>query len=178
MNFLALTVVCGLLGGLAFYFLGGSGVIVDGAAMLLAFEAIIVAAVLVRLNRGVPSLEWKYVNADALESLLSRLEDIAKVYIAVVLLATVSILVLLAVVFIENLTFAAKAETVLWLSAAFGALLGILLSRMAYVVWLDFDIVRLQKQVIISAAEAEQAKEQTKVAEDKITSIAATRLPR
>jgi hypothetical protein len=175
-NFLALTVLSGLLSALGFYFLGGSGVVTGGAPMLLSFEAIIVAAVLVRLNRGVPSLDWKYVDTGALERLLSRLEDVAKVYIAVVLVATLSILILLAVVFIDKLTFVGKAETMLWLSTAFGGLLGVLLSRMAYVVWLDLDIVRLQKRVIISAAEAEQAKEQTKLAQDKLAAIGATRL--
>ena len=178
MNFLALTLVSGLLSALAFYFLGGSGVVTNGASMLLSFEAIIAAAVLVRLNRGVPSLDWKSVDRETLDRLLNRLEDVAKVYVAVVVIAAISILTLLAAVFVDKLTFAAKPETVLWLSTAFGALLGVLLSRMAYVVWLDLDIVRLQKNVIISAAEAEQTRAEARLAENKITAIGATRLPR
>jgi hypothetical protein len=113
-----------------------------------------------------------------LGKLLNRLQDVARVYVAVVIIAALSILALFAALFVDKLSFAAKPETMLWLATAFGALLGMLLSRMAYVVWLDLDIVQLQKRIILSAAQAEQAKEQTRIAEEKIAVMGAMRLPR
>ena len=178
MNFLIISVLSGVVGGIAFFFIGDAGAMTENVSILLSFEAIIAAAVLVRLNRGVPSLDWKAVDVEAAERLLRRLEEVAKVYIALIAMTLISITILLAVIYLNTQAFSYKRDIMVALSASFGTILGLVLGRMAYVVWLYLDIVRLQSAVIVSAARAEEAKKQEKVASEKLATIEATRLPR
>lgn len=176
MNFMVLSVVLSALGGVAFYFFGQAGAMSANASILLSFQAIIAAAVLVRLNRGVPSLDWKSVDVDPVKNLLDRLEEVAKVYIVVVATTLISILMIISVLYLDQLEFKYKSLAINITSSAFGALLGLLISRMTYVVWLDYDIVRLQRAVILSAAESDEAKKQAKIAEEKLKSITGARV--
>lgn len=174
MNFLAVSIMTAILGGIGFYF--GRNEVSANASMLLTFQGIIAAAVLVRLNRGVPSLDWKAVQFQAVERLLERLEDIAKSYIAVVIINAISIAILLFIQFYHNPQYPYSANIIMTLSTIFGALLGLLLGRMAHVVWLDLDIVRLQKAVILSAAESENKKIQIANAAEKMSKMDKVRI--
>lgn len=174
MNFLAVSILTAILGAIGFYF--GRSEVSANAPMLLTFQGIIAAAVLVRLNRGVPTLDWKAVQFEAVERLLERLEDIAKSYIAVVIINAISISILLVIQFYHKPDYPYSAQVVVTLSTTFGALLGLLLGRMAHVVWLDLDIVRLQKKVILSAAESENKKAQMASAAEKLSQIDKVRI--
>jgi len=178
MNFLIISLISSTIGGVAFFFIGDAGLMTANASILLSFEAIIAAAVLVRLNRGVPSLDWKSVDVEAADRLLRRLEEVAKVYIALIAMTLVSIVIILAILYVGTLQFDYKQNVIIGLSTVFGVILGVVLGRMTYVVWLDLDIVRLQSAVILSAAKAEDAKKQVEAASGKLAAIEAARLPR
>lgn len=176
MNFLLLSVVTSIVGGVAFFFFGRSGAMTANASILLSFQTIIVAAVLVRLNRGVPSLDWKSVDLQPIKNLLDRLEQVSKVYIVVVFATLVSIILLISVLYLQRVEFLYKENVVDGISISFGALFGLLISRMAYVVWLDLDIVRLQRAVILSAAETDSQKKQAAIAAEKINRVSDARI--
>lgn len=163
-----------ILGGIGFYL--GRDEVSSNASMLLTFQGIIAAAVLVRLNRGVPSLDWKAVKYDAVEKLLQRLEDIAKSYIAVVIINAISIFILIFIQFYNKPEYLYSEKVIMILSTIFGCLLGLLLGRMTHVVWLDLDIVRLQKAVILSAAESENKKTQILSASEKLSEMEKVRI--
>lgn len=176
MNFFLLSIITSALGAVSFFFFGKSGAMASNASILLSFQTIIVAAVLVRLNRGVPSLDWKSVDVQPIKNLLDRLEEVSKVYIVVVFTTLISIIFLISILYLEKISFSYKSYFVNSISTAFGALLGLLISRMAYVVWLDLDIVRLQRAVILSAAETDSQKKQKAIAEEKIKTVSQTRV--
>ena len=171
MNFLLLTLALSVISSVSFYFFGHSGAMSAYASILLSFEGIIGAAVLVRLNRGVPSVDWKSVDVDATKRLLNRLEDVARVYILIVAATLLSVVTLLVILYIDKTSLTNKGSYISILSAVFGGIFGLIVSRMTFVVWLDYDIVRLQKAVILSAAEAEERQKQGKVADDKLQSM-------
>lgn len=57
------------------------------------------------------------------------------------------------------------------LSGLLGAGVGALIARMGYVIWRDYDIVRLQKYVIDAAAKQEQDASAGKLADVKLNAI-------
>ena len=76
-----------------------------------------------------------------------------------------------------------KQVTQTWLDAtqrltagAVGGLLGFSLRHMGYVVWRDYDVVKLQKMLIDSASAREEQDKQTLAAEDRIGRIRAAGL--
>ena len=144
--------------------------------MLMAFEGIMAAAILVRLNRGIPTVDWKSVDIEHTKELLNRLESAAKDYVALIFLIFLSIIILLFLLFSKNYVYQNQEFIEKIISTVFGFLFGLLLSRMGYVVWLDLDIVRLQKAVLISSAEAEDGKKQTLTANEKIDKMNTNRL--
>ena len=107
-----------------------------------AFQPIIVAlsimaaAVFIRLNRGMPALEWKSLKPDDRRSLPAAIVRLSKEYgwiIAIFALTFVAIV---------SLSVVGSEETAgwdLWLrriaSGALGGALGLASARMAYVVW-------------------------------------------
>jgi hypothetical protein len=111
--------------------------------------SIMIAAVLVRLNRGMPSLDWKNISANERAQLTERILEITREYIAIVAIYSAFLIVIIF------LTAVGKDDvqkllppSVQWLSAAAiggGAVLCI--ARMAYVIWRDLDIVKLQKHL-------------------------------
>ena len=64
-----------------------------------------------------------------------------------------------------------RSEVSRSIAGAIGGLVALCASRMAYVVWRDIDIVRLQKQLIDGLADREAASEQIALAESKILDI-------
>ena len=134
--------------------------------------AIMVAAVFVRLNRGMPSLEWKSLEPKERSKLTSQIYDLNKEYAKVIALNA------FALILIVILTVIGKDATSLWpnsIQRGFAGLIGaaatLCILRMGYVVWRDIDIVRLQKHLIDGLASKEVQERQNKAADDKIDEI-------
>ena len=178
MIFLALPLAVALALAVAFYtYLGGS-FLVANVSPLLAVLSIFAAGILVRLNRGIPTIDWKSVDADATHRLLNQLEAVAKEYVAVFCIIVLSIVVVFAASFVDQSKIENAPRIQQWLAGSFGFLFGVLSGRMGYIVWRDLDIVRLQKAVILSAATEEVAKSELAAAQEKLTAMSAARLPR
>lgn len=146
----------------------------DALAPLITALSIMVAAVFVRLNRGMPTLEWKSLDPDDRRGLTAAILRVTTEYgwiigiIAVVLAGLVTLSVI------------GKIDASVWpgwarrfASGAVGGLVNLCAARMAYVVWRDIDIVRLQKRLIDGTASRELTEQQSKLADDKVASIRA-----
>lgn len=151
-----------------------------GAQPLIVFLSIMAAAVLVRLNRGMPSIDWRVVPPQDRKKLTQELFEISKEYAAVLAAQFATLLLLL------GLTIAGPSRT--WpdaVSTAAAFLVGLIAGfvafsvvRMGYVVWRDIDIVGLQKTILDKAADEDAVAEQVKIAREKVESIGRARLPR
>jgi len=174
-NFLALSVILMFLGGFA---LGsaGSDFVVHNISALLSVVSIMAAAILVRLNRGVPSVDWKSVAPDYLSNLLDGIEKITRAYVITFIVALVCIGTIFAVGLIDGSQMVYKAQVAFAITSIFGILFGLLSSRMVYIIWLDLDIVRLQRAVIMSAAENVEVEQQKQIAYKKIDAMEKVRI--
>lgn len=176
MNFYLISVILSLSLGVVFGVLDGYEVIKSNLSVFLTLQSIMAAAILVRLNRGIPTVDWKSVDGDALVALLDRLEDIAREYLVTLTVIAVTIIVLFVVPFLSSLTLYYDVPIKRSVAASLGFLFGILISRMAYMVWLDLDIVRLQRAVIISSANTIDGEKQKALASEKLKKIADARI--
>lgn len=118
--------------------------------------SIMAAAVLVRLNRGMPTLDWKSLEPRGRKTLTAKIVKLQQEYLSIlgINVALVGTLIYLVVV--------TPPATALWPEwvrrSVSGGLAGgmvLALARMALVVWRDYDIVRLQKLLIDTAADKE-----------------------
>lgn len=142
--------------------------------------SIMVAAIFVRLNRGMPTLEWKSVDLDERRRLTSEILSLSKEYGLIIGIVAATLLGLV------TLSLVGKTEVMtLWpdwahraAAGAFGAAGALCSARMAYVVWRDIDIVRLQKSLIDSIGAREATDVLAKRADDKIADIRAAALRR
>jgi hypothetical protein len=164
-----------VVGGLAFGG-AGSGFIVQYISALLAVVSIMAAAILVRLNRGVPSVDWKSVEPDYLRNLLDGIERITRAYVITFVIALICVGTIFGVGIITSSQFIYKIQAAFAATSVFGVLFGLLSSRMVYIIWLDLDIVRLQRAVIMSAAENIEGEQQKKIADKKIDDMARVRI--
>jgi hypothetical protein len=134
--------------------------------------SIMEAAILVRLNRGMPTLDWKSLETGERSRLTAAIVDLTKEYL--VIGAVNAILLALLI----SLTAIGQESIKLWpiqtgkiTSSVVGTLLALCLARMGYVVWRDFDIVRLQKTLIDAAGVRERREREGAAAEKKIADI-------
>lgn len=148
--------------------------------------SIMAAGLLVRLNRTMPMLDWKIIEIKARERLTKQIVDLAREYLillgilAVLLTALVGLIVVGGDEMFGTADNLAKVPlTIPWpdtvqrcLSGLLGAAITLVIVRMAYVVWRDYDIVKLQKAVIDASAARAERDEQEKTAEEKQASIA------
>lgn len=134
--------------------------------------SIMVAAVFVRLNRGMPTLEWKSLDPEKRKDLTASIVAVTTEYgwIIGIIAAVLVGLVTLSVI--------GKGDAALWpawarrvASGAVGGLASLSAARIAYVVWRDIDIVRLQKRLIDGTASREALEQQGKLADDIVASI-------
>ena len=148
------------------------GQLFDAFQPIITALSIMVAAVFVRLNRGMPTLEWKSVEPDERQKLTSRIFEITKEYGWIIAIDAIALLGLLI------MTVIGKAEIANWpawaqrvASGAVGGLIALSIARMAYVVWRDIDVVRLQKQLLDGMASREALEAESTRANQKVTAI-------
>ena len=145
---------------------------------LIVALSIIVAALLVRLNRGMPTLDWKGLEPTGRSKLTTKVVELTREYAVIVAVSSVLLVLLVSLTVVGE-----KQVTQAWLevtrrvvAGVIGGLLGFSLSRMAYVVWRDYDVVKLQKTLIDNASAREEQDNQTLAAEDRISRIRAAGL--
>src|SRR5947208_2853159 len=106
MNFFLSSIILITIFASAFATDRGAHVISTNPSIFLSVFAIFAAAVLVRLNRGLPSVDWKSVDSDILANLLDKLEDVSRDYIIILIIIFVGIaFVLLGSLAGEDLVF-------------------------------------------------------------------------
>lgn len=144
---------------------------------LTVMLSIFVAAIFVRLNRGMPTLEWKSIEYKLRARLTSKIADVVKDYCWIVSFNSLALSLIFALTIAGSSTVSSLAEPFARaLSGGIGFLLALCVARMGYVVWRDFDIVRLQKFVIDQTALSEEMNAATSVAQEKIAAIKAANL--
>ncbi|WP_131725591.1 hypothetical protein ACTTAF_06630 [Rhodobacter capsulatus] len=138
--------------------------------------SIFIAAVLVRLARGMPTLDWKSVPLEKRKMLTGELVDVSREYAG--LLALLMLLLLLTVS-IGAISMWFAPENTVWrkgMSALIGMLVSLSVLRFGYVVWRDLDIVSLQKTVIDGMADQELASKNSETATAKIEQMRMAKL--
>jgi hypothetical protein len=132
----------------------------ESAKSLLTVLAILAAGVLVRLNRGLPTIDWSKVNPESRGDLVKKMRDISVEY--GITLAQIGVLLvgLLASEMIDlpvaGYGFYDIPPLIRAIVSGFaGGSLIFVFSRMVYIVWRDIDIVELQADVITEAATSE-----------------------
>lgn len=139
---------------------------------LIVAISIMAAALLVRLNRGMPTLDWKSLEVAERKILTHRVVELSREYISVLALQFVTLVILLALSLIKEKTFYGWPNGPAIVLGALGALLGLCVSRMGYIVWRDTDIVKLQKKLIDDSADREAIE---KASQDALTTVNAIR---
>jgi hypothetical protein len=136
--------------------------------------SIMAAALLVRLNRGMPTLDWKSLDVNDRKVLTQRIVELTREYMIVLSVHAVTLLVLLGLAIQDAGTLSSAVQKAIMASA--GGLVALCLARMAYIVWRDFDIVRLQKKLIDDAADREAVERASQEALSKVSAIRASGL--
>ena len=141
---------------------------------LIVALSIMVAAVFVRLNRGMPALEWKSLDPEKRKDLTASIVSVTTEYGWII---AINAVVLAGLV---TLSVIGTADAALWpesvrraVAGMVGGLVALCAARMAYVVWRDIDIVRLQKRLIDGAASREADERARALADDKVANIRA-----
>ncbi|MBB5708329.1 hypothetical protein [Sphingopyxis panaciterrulae] len=142
----------------------------DAFQPLIVALSIMVAAIFVRLNRGMPTLEWKSADPEERKKLTSAIVGVTTEYGWILgLNATV-------LAGLVSLSVVGEIDAALWpewvrrvTSGAVGALIALCTARMAYVVWRDIDIVRLQKRLIDGSAAKEVDQQEGEAADANVT---------
>jgi hypothetical protein len=150
----------------------------DAFQPMIVSLSIMIAAILVRLNRGMPTLEWKSLDLEKRTQLTGRIVDLSREYGWIIAINGLALAGLVA------LTVVGKAEVqASWpewarrLTAAFiGGGAALCVARMSYVIWRDLDIVQLQKQLIDASAARDEAEADVKSSTAKIADIRAAGL--
>lgn len=144
----------------------------DAFQPLVVALSIMVAAIFVRLNRGMPTLEWKSLEPVERQALTGMIVALSGEYALIVLVDALALCGLVA------LTVVGRSEIGHWsnnaqclVSGLIGALIALSIARMAYVIWRDFDIVKLQKHLIDTSAQSEAVASQAKASNEKISDI-------
>lgn len=145
----------------------------DAFQPMIAALAIMVAAVFVRLNRGMPTLEWKSLDPLQRSELTSRIVDLSEEYGWIIAINAVALIGLLGMSVVGKSEVAASWPD--WAqrmaAGATGGLAALCAARMAYVVWRDVDVVKLQKRLIDGTASQESIEEQARRADEKVANI-------
>ncbi len=149
----------------------------DAFQPIVVALSVIVAAVFVRLNRGMPTLEWKNLEATKRKSLTDKIVDLSYEYVAILAISAfvLSGLITLIVIAKEQILFFPVSIQKI-ISGSVGALIALCFTRMAYIVWRDCDIIKLQKVLIDGSAQIENQELEYKSADKKIADMKAAGL--
>jgi hypothetical protein len=142
---------------------------------LIVALSIMVVAVFVRLNRGMPTLEWKSLDPDKRKDLTASIVSVTAEYGWIIGINAVALVGLVA------LSVIGATDAAVWpawiqrtVSGTVGGIVTLCAARMAYVVWRDIDIVRLQKRLIDGAASKESDERERALADEKVARIRGT----
>lgn len=138
--------------------------------MIVALS-IMLAAILVRLNRGMPTLDWKSLEPQERSRLTSAIVDLTREYAFIVGIKAVLITALVSLAPFKTDAASWSIWTSRGVSAVVGAMVALSVSRMAYVVWRDYDIVKLQKVLIDASGVREKLEAETKASGQKVADI-------
>ncbi|PWC36763.1 hypothetical protein [Azospirillum sp. TSO22-1] len=151
-----------------------------GVPLLRLFEAfqpmivalsIMVAAILVRLNRGMPTLDWKSLEPVERARLTSSIVSLTQEYVIIIGIEATLLASLVALTVVKDEVKYWDIWTTRGVSAGIGALIALSIARMGYVIWRDYDIVRLQKKLIDASGAREKLEADLKASSEKIASI-------
>lgn len=149
------------------------------AQPLLVALSIMAAGMLVRLNRGMPGIDWTSLSATERTDLTRALVDVARDYLGVLLVLAIGMAALVLLTL-----FAPEAKSLndaiggRLLSGALGATIALCFARMGTVVWRDYDIIVLQKRVLDGATAAAATKAAGAVADEKVATMRSTGMKR
>ncbi|WP_309628357.1 hypothetical protein [Brevundimonas sp.] len=148
-----------------------------GLQSVVTALSIVTAAVFVRLNRGMPTLDWKSLTIDERKRLTRAIVELTKEYAVIVAINGLLLLVAVGLITagIQGVSHLLPAAQIAF-SAVVGFLSGLCIARMAYVVWRDFDIVCLQRKLVDESGEREAVEAERKIAASKIADMAAAGL--
>ncbi len=152
------------------------GTLVDILQPLIVALSIMAAALLVRLNRGMPTLDWKSLETTERKLLTSKIVELTREYMIVLALQVGTLAILLVLVVNKTSSFDIVPYGPRGVLAGLGAVLGLCICRMGYIVWRDSDIVKLQKKLIDDSADREAIEKSSAEALSKVASIRASGL--
>lgn len=142
---------------------------------LIVALSIMVAAVFVRLNRGMPTLEWKSLDPDKRKDLTATIFSVSTEYGWIIGINAIALAALVSLSVIGTKDAALWPETAQRaVAGGVGGLVTLCAARMSYVVWRDIDIVRLQKSLIDGLADREAGEKERAVADEKVARIRST----
>jgi hypothetical protein len=139
---------------------------------LIVAISIMAAALLVRLNRGMPTLNWESLEVAERKILTHRVVELSFEYMLALGLQFVTLILLLSLSLIKEKTFIGWPHGPAVVLGALGLLLGLCISRMGYIVWRDTDIVKLQKKLIDDSADRQAIE---KASQDALVTVNAIR---
>jgi hypothetical protein len=142
------------------------------AQPLVVALSIMAAGLLVRLNRGMPTLDWKSLEIHDRKTLTAKIVELTREYLIVLFLQTATLISLLVLDVIAGEPNRILSWWDPFALGVVGCLLGLCLARMGYIVWRDHDIVKLQKKLIDDAADREALK---RAQEEALSNVAAIR---
>lgn len=141
----------------------------DAFQPMVVVFSVIIAAVFVRLNRGMPSLEWKSLEREKRKILTAKIVNLSKEYVAIVSINGISLIVLITIIVIGKdaiCNISPSFQKII--SAGVGALFSLCVMRMSYIVWRDCDIMELQKYLIDNVSDGEHRELEIKSAYRKL----------
>ncbi|WP_247876971.1 hypothetical protein [Azospirillum brasilense] len=143
----------------------------DAFQPMIVALSIMLAAILVRLNRGMPTLDWKSLEPQERSRLTSAIVDLTREYAFIVGIKAVLIAALVSLAPFKMEAASWSAWTGRGVSAAVGGLVALSISRMAYVIWRDYDIVKLQKVLIDASGVRDKLEAEAKASVQKVADI-------
>jgi hypothetical protein len=136
---------------------------------LIVALSIMAAGLLVRLNRGMPTLDWKSLDTSERKKLTAKIVELTREYMVVLGIQLFALAVLLTLAVLDPTKFSPPVSR--GFMALAGGAVGLCLARMAYIVWRDYDIVRLQRKLIDDSADREALEKAHKDALDRVSAI-------
>lgn len=138
---------------------------------LIVAISIMSAALLVRLNRGMPTLDWQGLEVSERKVLTHRVVELSREYMFVLALQSITLVILLAISVSANAPVRGLPHAPEIILGALGAMMGLCFSRMGHIVWRDTDIVRLQKKLIDDSADRQAIEKASKDALATVNAI-------